>query len=237
MKAALLALMALAASPAAALDVVATERYALSIAGIGIGEATVALRRDEGAYAVDVEGGYRFLFWSGAANAQAYGDVVGGAFAPAAYRSRLKSSTRLVTTKMEFMDGAAKPADWRFEPPLDPDEYGERHPLTAAHLAGAADPLTAFMIPAATAVEACRGALRIYSGVVRFDLALTQRPDGACRADYSPVAGHRVASDEVDRLRDRGLELNFFEIAPGLWAPSRLGFPTRFGTLAFSRME
>lgn len=223
------------------------EAYALSIAGIEIGDATVTLASDGERYDVQVDGGYRFLFWSGAAKIESAGLMDGARLSPRRYRSTLVSSTREVTTAIEFDETGVAEADFRSEPPFDPEEFGDRTPVEDGDLIGAADPVSAFLIPAATAAGACGALLKIFSGVARFDLELAAGPveESAaaepaatppdCRTTYRPIGGHRRESAEVDRLREHGLELALFEIAPGLWAPRRLGFRTRFGTLALER--
>lgn len=215
----------------------ARETYALSIAGFEIGEAVLEVTSDEARYSATVDGGYRFLFWSGAATVESQGVRDGGAFSPRLYRSRLVSSTREVTTQIDFDRAGVTLAKFTVEPPFDPEEFGDRVPVAESDLKGAFDPLTAFLIPAGSRESACQGLLQIFSGLVRFDVKLTdqQSPRAACRTEYRPISGHRRVSREVDRLRDDGLQISLFEILPGVWAPHRLGFVTRFGTLALER--
>lgn len=213
--------------------------YAVTIAGIEIGDAALLVRTDEAGYAVEVTGGFRFLFWSGAAEAESLGAREAAGFAPNRYRSRFESPMRIFTTAIDFGGGAPE-GRWRAEPPLEGDGFEDRVPITEADLKGAKDPLSAFLIPAETGREACAQSLKVFSGVVRFDVDLRlieEAPDGVvdCLGAYRPVAGHRRVSGEVSRLERDGLRVALFELAPGLWAPERLGFSTRFGTLAIVR--
>lgn len=231
----ILALTLLAGQAGAAAELAARHDYALSIAGIEIGEATLDLTGDGDSYALSIDGGYRFLFWSGAARITSAGERAGDALSPRRYRSRLVSSTREVTTAIDFDEAGVARADFRSEPPFDPDEFGDRVPVEQSQLSDVRDPVSAFLIPAKTAAGACKALLKVFSGVARFDVQLSAGPPGpapACASDYRPISGHRRESGEVDRLSDDGLELSLFEIAPGLWAPRRVGFRTRFGTLA-----
>ena len=231
--------LAAASTDAAALDL--QRDYALSIAGIDIGDATLSIRQDGDRYSAIIDGDYRFLFWSGAAKIESLGKVEDGAFSPLAYNSRLVSSTREVTTAIAFANGGVADASFQSEPPFDPERFADRIPVEQEHLRGALDPVSAFLIPATSAKSACAGLLRIFSGIVRFDLQLKPEGQGEdagnCSGAYRPVSGHRRKSDEVDRLRDDGLALRLFEIAPGLWAPERIGFRTMFGTLALTRKD
>ncbi|MEM7546085.1 MAG: hypothetical protein AAF367_11165 [Pseudomonadota bacterium] len=218
----------------------ALHEYDVSIAGIGIGDASLDFTQSSNSYAATLLGGFRFLFWTGNAEARSEGVRSETGLLPLAYRSRFKSPSRVFSTEIDFEGNAAARSDWNTEPPLDPEEFGERWPITKADLVGAKDPIASFIIPANSGAEACSRSVKVFSGVVRFDVKLTAgeaEPDGVtpCIGAYQPVSGHRVESDEVDRLRDAGLTLSVFEIAPGLWAPDRLGFKTSLGTLALER--
>lgn len=214
--------------------------YAVSIAGIEIGDAALILRAADGGYEAELIGDFRFLFWTGAAEARSLGghdDVAG--LAPDVYRSRFESPSRIFVTAIDF-DGDAPEGRWRTEPPLTGDGFDERVPITKADLVGAKDPLSSFIIPAGSAEDACAGSLKVYSGVVRFDIDLrpsSEAKPSECAGAYRPISGHRATSGEVSRLEREGLTLALFEIAPGYWAPSRLGFKTRFGTLSFDKRD
>lgn len=219
----------------------ASHAYDVSILGISIGDAELSLKQTGETYQLLLTGGFRFLFWTGEARAVSEGQTDAAGLLPATYRSRFKSPTRVFSTEIDFNREGATRAEWVTEPPLDPDEFGERVPITDADLIGARDPLSAFMIPAQSGTEACNRSVKAFSGVVRFDVDLTVTAtdeDGltSCAAAYRPISGQRVESAEVNRLQDDGLSLSVFEIAPGLWAPATLGFETRFGTLTLTRV-
>ncbi|MEL7465262.1 MAG: hypothetical protein AAFN79_14420 [Pseudomonadota bacterium] len=225
-------------------DLDTRHEYALSIAGIEIGDVVLEVDAQGEDYAVTIDGGYRFLFWSGAANIVTEGRHSAEGFSPRSYRSRLVSSTREVRTEIDFDEAGVSSADFRSDPPFDPEQFSNRVPVKEGDLLGARDPISSFLIRAADGTEACSGDLQVFSGIVRFDLKLSPMgaaadgadPDRAvCKTEYRPISGHRVESDEVDRLSGEGLDVALFEIAPGLWAPERVGFRTRFGTLALER--
>lgn len=231
---------AFAAPAFASTDVETRHEYALSIAGIEIGDVVLEVDATGEDYAVTIDGGYRFLFWSGAANIVTEGRQSAEGFSPRSYRSRLVSSTREVKTEIDFDETGVSNADFRSDPPFDPEQFGARVPVREGDLLGARDPISSFLIRAADGASACSGDLQVFSGIVRFDLKLSPAdasdPDRpVCNTKYRPISGHRVESAEVDRLEDDGLDVALFQIAPGLWAPERVGFRTRFGTLALER--
>ncbi|MEL6792703.1 MAG: DUF3108 domain-containing protein [Pseudomonadota bacterium] len=237
---ALLIAAAFAAPALASSEVDERYEYALSIAGIEIGDVVLEVDASDENYAVTIDGGYRFLFWSGAANIVTEGRHSEDGFSPRSYRSRLISSTREVRTEIDFDEAGVSNADFRSDPPFDPEEFGDRVPMKDGDLLGARDPISSFLIRAADGTEACSGDLQVFSGIVRFDLKLSPMAGGdpdrvVCKTEYRPISGHRVESEEVDRLSGEGLDVALFEIAPGLWAPERVGFRTRFGTLALER--
>lgn len=216
------------------------ELYEVSIAGIGIGEVALNLTEGPDRYAVGLDGGFRFLFWSGAAVMASEGERA-NALAPRLYTARFESPMRTVLAEIAYK-GAVPEADFRVDPPFDDDgEEEERAPLTPDMLVGALDPVAAFLIPASSGEEACSGARKVFSGIVRFDIELSPRAEAMgpgltpCAAAYRPIGGHRIGNEGVSLLEEKGLNLDLFEIAPGLWAPHRLEFPTRFGALAFER--
>ena len=233
--AALLPFPALALGPAPV-----SERYDVSIAGIGIGEATLTLAGAEGRYEIEVDGGFRFLFWSGAANATSRGGAT-AALSPESYSARFESPSRTILTEIAFGPGATEAA-FSAEPPFDADgETEPRVPILPEHLVGALDPIAAFLVRAESGTEACSGERKVFSGAVRFDVAFAPAARAAapglmpCDAAYRRVSGHRVESEGASLLEEKGLSLDLFEIAPGLWAPHRLGLPTRYGTLSLER--
>lgn len=230
-----------APAPAAALDDQArvVAHYVTTIAGIEIGTANLMVEREGAGYSAALEGLFAFMIWRGAFEAETTGAHGGARFSPRSYDSVFESPRRSVTISAAFDERGATGADWRSEPPFDRDEDEERVPVQPADLVGARDPLSSLLIPAASGAEACDRSLKIFNGIVRFDIDLAPAaPEGSvvtCAAAYRPVAGHRVDSSQVDLLRDGGLSVSVFEIAPGLWAPHRVGVQTMFGALALTR--
>ena len=232
---------ALAAAPAAALatDASVSTDYLISIAGLEIGEIAVQYEEVGGAYALNLDGGFRFLFISGAAEGRVTGAKEEDGFAPTSYRLRFDGPTREVISDIRFEGG--RPDAWSIMPEPEPEWMEGRIPLADSDMPGAVDPVSAFLVPAASAAEACTRQQKVFSGFVRFDLTLTPGAPEAngvipCKVSYEPISGHRIDSEGVARLRaGQGLEVSMAELAPGVWAPHYLGFGTPVGTLSFER--
>jgi hypothetical protein len=218
--------------------------YDLSIAGVPVGAAGLTVSRDGGRYAIDGRADIGFLMFGGEGRARSEGAAAGAGFRPDRYRLAYQGVRRPGRVEIDFRDGEAvrtlrEPAPETFD---DPGE--ERAPLEPVHLRDVVDPLAALVVPAAAdagAETVCRGVLPVFSGYVRFDLALSggaPDPEGgvACGVTYRPVAGHRLDSASVRRMSAPGaVRLSMAPLDDGLWAPRRLALPTRFGTFEMVR--
>lgn len=231
----------LAAAPAMAEDAVVSTDYLISIAGLEIGELAVKYEEVGGAYELNFDGGFRFLFISGEAEGRVSGARQADGFAPDAYRLRFDGPTREVISDIRFSGG--QPNFWTIMPTPEPGWMEGRVPLADSDMLGAVDPVSAFLAPASSAEEACSRRQKVFSGFVRFDITFTPaapEADGVapCRVAISPVSGHRLDENgEAKLMAGDGMKLSMAELAPGVWAPHYLGFSTSVGTLAFTRKE
>lgn len=216
-----------------------TVDYDLSVAGISVGDVRLTIDADPagGPYRIDATGGARFLIWKAALNVSAEG----ADGAPRLYDAVFGMMGREMNVRADFDEAGALGAT--IDPPPEGEWTENRIPIEAADMKGARDPLSALLLSVDDAAKVCAGVLPIYTGFVRFDLALSPDPKGeaeggvACKADYRPVSGHRAKSDSVDRMRKAGLRISFFEVSPGLWAPQRLVAPSSVGSMVFERVE
>lgn len=230
-----------AASSAGAENAAVSADYLISIAGLEIGEIAVKYEESGGAYALDLDGGFQFLFISGAAQGRVTGAKQADGFSPDTYRLRFDGPTREVISDIRFDGG--QPDVWSIMPEPEPEWMEGRVPLADSDMPGAVDPVSAFLVPATSAAEACTRQQKVFSGFVRFDLTLTPgapETDGVipCVVSFTPVSGHKVDSNGAPQLRSgQGLQVSMAELTPGVWAPHYLGFKTRIGTLAFERKK
>jgi hypothetical protein len=240
MRLGVLLLVGLAAFPASATrDGVA---YDISVAGVPIGDAWLRADLDGARYALQGGADFGFLFWGGEGVARSDGAVEAGTLRPAEYRLAYQGVSRPGRVEITFEGDTA--VRWERQPPIPPEDAEGRVEISAEHLRGVLDPLTALVIaaPADAAPETiCARVLPVFSGYTRFDLSLraaTIDADGAvaCDVRYAPVAGHRPDSPGVDRMRRPGaIAISLSPIAPGLWGPKRLAVATRFGTAELAR--
>ena len=216
--------------------------YDLSIAGIPIGDARLAVTTGEGRYRIEGSADFGFLFWGGEGVAVSEGRAAEGGFDPEFYRLSYQGVTRPGAIEIAFAEGHAK--EWRRVPEI-PDRYREgRVPLSETDLRAVLDPLSALVIPAPASIPGaalCARVLPVFTGYTRFDLEF----DGAaaldgdvveCSVRYRPVAGHRPDSGSVERFSKPGaFAVRLAPIADGVWGPDLVAVETRFGTLRLTR--
>lgn len=220
--------------------------YRVSLSGIGIGDLALEVTRGPDFYAVEADGSYRVLFWSGEINGQTIGQI--GSAGPEPAQFRISSvSDNPSSTRIDF-DPSRGPTYWQRIPPA-PAEWSEgRMALRDEHLEGALDPLTALSALALVAepvspASLCDREIRVFTGFVVFALVLEGAGEAetagiACAARYQPLSGHRAGSSMVSRLTEPGaIDVSFLPSADGTWHLERIALPTSAGTLAVTIQE
>ena len=136
---------------------------------------------------------------------------------------------------------------FKVEPPQQSD-YG-RVALERKHLNGVTDPLASFILKAdALSPDLCNRKLKIFTGMERYDLAMSfgaqqeatsqrtgyQGPVVLCRVKYIPVSGHYEHSEITDYLASSDKILVWY--APlansGYYIPHRVLLGTAAGDLS-----
>lgn len=208
------ALFAFGASGASAAEGDGRASYSVSFAGLPLANATlhVALRGSTYSAQVDyqVSGAMRLLSDS-AGVASSSGTHYAGRFIPTEFNLDHRSGSRRQKVKLGMSDGVVKTMALDPPPALDSNQT----PIEPKHLVAIIDPLSAFLLGAAT-IEGraprgvCDRTLSIFDGLRRYDLKLEQQGTGTtaqkglaesttiCRAVLKPVAG-RI--DEGNRAR------------------------------------
>jgi hypothetical protein len=235
-----------------------TAQYALSLAGLAIGEGewTVDLGKDR--YASQSSGRF-FGLWrvilGGDISASTRGTMGQARLVPSGYTANFSSDDDVVDVRMIFQNGVVSALETKPPPPAVPDGI----PVGPAHLRGAIDPLTAGLIPMSGTGDVltpavCQHTLPIFDGSHRFDMALSfKRMDNikatagyqgaavVCAMAYRPIAGYRPGAFRVEYLQNnRDMEIWFAPIAgTRVVAVIRISVPTTFGTaaLAATRFE
>lgn len=226
-----------------------TVRYAISIAGVAVGEGIWTAEIDKGRYAARADGSFTGV-WRVLAGGDVFsatrGTVDRGRPAPTHYEANFALDEAIEVVRMELRDGAVTDFDVRPPLPAVPD----RVPVADADRHGVVDPLTAGLMPVPGTADmlspaACQRTLPIFDGGHRYDMALSfKRMDAVaaeqgyrgsvvvCAMTYQAISGHSPTGWRVRHLMGkRGMEMWLAPIdGTRLLAPFRISVPTLLGT-------
>jgi hypothetical protein len=169
---------------------------------------------------------------------------VSGSFSGKATQSKkfwteYKSGKKNQLTTIAFAGGAV--TNTVNQPPLR--KRPDKVPLTAEHLRGVTDPISATLIKAEGPAEVCDRTLQIYDGELRADVTLSGAKVGpipgydgdgvTCSAKFKPVAGYRTGNYGMKYMRDRArISISFAPLGEtGVYAPVRASVSTTMGTV------
>lgn len=172
---------------------------------------------------------------------------VSGNFSGKTTRSRkfwteYKSGKKNQLTTIGFADGAV--TSTVNEPPLR--KRADKVPLTAEHLRGVNDPISATLIRADGPGDVCGRTLQIYDGELRADVTLSAAKVGpipgydgdgvTCSAKFKPIAGYRTGNYGMKYMRDRArISISFAPLGEtGIYAPVRATVSTTMGTVTLT---
>lgn len=219
--------------------------YRVALAGIGIADLEIAVRRDGDRYDAELSGNYNVLFWSGGVSSKSTGQIAATGPEPSRFESSNRNSDEPSVTVIEF-EPSEGPVDWKRTPPA-PKEWTEgRLPLQPGHLQSALDPVSAIASAALGTIDAstpdvCDRDVRIFTGTTVFELqfmgASASNGDRvSCAVAYRPLSGHRKDSSSVERLSQPGsIKVSFDRLPSGAWVPGHVTLPTRVGPLVVER--
>jgi hypothetical protein len=193
-------------------------RYAVTFAGLRIGDATAVGTFDPSRYKVDLSAkltGLAAMVSSLKMALTSSGALHRGGVAPAAYATTSANSYETRTVRMSLNSGTVKAVE--IVPPFE-DKEG-RVPVTEALKRNVLDPTSALIMtvpPGEPLVgpSACNRTLPIYDGFTRFDITLSyvgtrdvatkgySGPVSVCAARYTPVAGHKRDSRSTQFMAD-----------------------------------
>ena len=215
--------------------------YRIALAGVAIGETQLQVEIAETEYSVAYEAAFGVLAWSARGSGSVEGRVADGRLAPDTYRTAFFGRTDR-TVGVDFApDGTV--VDYAVTPPFSPRLDGPRVTVDPGDLVTVVDPLTSLIVPALDeGAGPCAADLQVFNGISRFDLILMvdQVSDGhvRCAVRFSPISGHRAASEGVERLAAAEISLDMTrDPALSAWVPERLEVPTRLGTLLIERVD
>jgi hypothetical protein len=235
-------------TPAVA-EVRLTVHYAISIAGISVGEGTWKVQLDKRLYEARADGSFTGMWRvlvGGDVFSETHGTAARGRPVATRYEANFGLDEAIEAVRMELRDGTVTDVDVR--PPL-PDRP-DRISLGEADRRGVTDPLTAGLVPIAGSGNmltpaACERTLPMFDGGHRWDITLSfermdavnagegyQGPVVVCAMAYRPIAGHSPSGWRVKHLiGKRGMEIWLAPVnGTRLLAPFRISVPTLFGT-------
>ena len=239
-----LAAAILSVAPACAGSVDA--QYAVSLAGLSMGSATLTGTVTPTRYNLSAQAhlsGLAGMVTGGKGAASATGNLSGGRVVPGNYSLTASNSEMTRTVQMGMSNAGVQQVV--VNPPLDPKP--DRIPVTGEHHRGIVDPLAAVLMQASSGSPeaACNRKIPVFDGAQRFDIQLSYSgtrnattQDGysgpviVCKARYTPIAVHRSERSAVKYMaNNRDMET---WLAPsgveGVYLPFRVSVKTMIGT-------
>jgi Protein of unknown function (DUF3108) len=182
-------------------------RYVATLAGVPIGNGAWVIDIGDDQFTAAATGmttGLLRVFAPGQGNSASRGAVRGDVLAPTVFVSTINNDKRMEELRIVLSAGTVK--ELAVDPPNTPNP--DRIPVTDAHRRGVIDPLSAALIRVSgngdpVSPEACRRAIPVFDGRMRFDLQLSfkrienvrahkgyQGPMAVCGVQFVPLAGY-----------------------------------------------
>jgi hypothetical protein len=197
-------------APASAQADMVRARYAVSLVGLHIGEASASGLLQPDGYKIDLSAKLAGLAAMVSRLQMALvssGFIHKGTVLPVSYATTSANSYETRTVRMALRSGSVTAVD--ISPPFE-DREG-RVPVTEANKRNVLDPTSALImaVPAGQPLvgpAACNRTIPVYDGFTRFDITLSyvgtrevsaqgySGPVSVCAARYTPVAGHKLDS-------------------------------------------
>jgi len=223
--------------------------YAISLAGLSVGDASLDVSSTGRAYHAELAmrlSGVAGLLTGARGAAVSAGSIIGTRPVPSSYAIITSNGHASRTVRMALHGGNV--ATVQVKPPLDIAE--DRVPVTGANKLNVMDPISALVMPAPHPERpldpsGCDRRLAVFDGVARFDVALAYARTGAvslpgysgpaltCSARYKPIAGHRASLRSTSYMAEnRDMEISLAPIGGStLLVPVRIAVRTLFGML------
>ena len=231
-----------------AAEVHANVDYVISLGGINVATLDIDFTEDGRSYAVDIGAnvsGVGTLVASGTASADSSGRAAANGLSASDFSLETRARGETFAVDVSYASGNA--TAFQVSPPLQ-DNYG-RVALERKDLKGVTDPIASFIFKGgALSPDLCNRKLKIFTGMERYDLALSygatqtatsqrtgyQGPVMLCRVKYIPISGHYENSEVTDYLAHSDKILVWY--APlkdtGYFIPYRVLLGTAAGDLS-----
>lgn len=226
----------------------ALAQYVVTLNGINTAYLNVRLHADGSAYQLDLAAdviGLAQIVAQGSGAVNSGGRVTATGLASDRFYLETRTSSDRFSVETRYTNGTAN--QFVVSPPL-PDNP-DRVAVRASHRSGVNDPIAAFILRGQGLDQSlCNRTLPIFTGIERFDIALTfaqmdtatssrtgyQGPVVACAMRYVPISGHFNSSQITAYLKDNQRMMAWF--APlgdsGFFIPYRVLIGTSFGDLS-----
>jgi len=224
--------------------------YVVSYLGLTIARSSFSGRFENGRFSVDgsvATAGIAEVVSSVKGTASASGGFAGQRTQPASFTMNYAEGRRKQLTELGFRDGTV--VSNRNTPPLK-KRGADWVPVTAAHLRGVTDPLSAGIVKARGPSEVCGRTIRLFDGEMRLDATLKRVPNSSaakaygdgvvtCRVTVRPVAGYRKGRHALEYLQHQSKIMVAF--APlgstGVYAPVHATIGTEIGTVTVKALR
>ena len=223
--------------------------YAITLAGLSVGDASLSVTNTPTSYRAGLAmrlSGLAGLLTGARGAAVSVGSIAAGRPIPLTYAITTSNGRASRTVRMALHAGNVETIEVR--PPVDP--FDDRVPVTGANKINVMDPISALVMPAPRPQRpldpaGCDRKLAVFDGVARFDVALTYArtstisvpgytgPALTCSARYTPIAGHRTSLKSTSYMAEnRDMEVTLAPLGGSLvLLPARIAVRTLFGML------
>lgn len=226
----------------------ALAQYVVTLNGINVAYLNVRLGIEGTSYQLDLSAdviGLAQVVAQGSGAVNSGGRVTASGLASDRFYLETRTSTERFSVETRYSNGTAN--HYVVTPPL-PDNP-DRVTVSSSHRSGVNDPVAAFILRGQGLDQnLCNRTLPVFTGIERFDLAMTfaqmdnatssrtgyQGPVVACAMRYVPISGHFNSSEITAYLRNNQRMMAWF--APlgesGFYIPYRVLIGTSFGDLS-----
>jgi hypothetical protein len=223
--------------------------YAITLAGLSVGDATLLLASTPTNYHASLAmrlSGIAGLLTGARGAAVSAGSIIGARPTPFSYAITTTNGRASRTVRMALQGGTV--AALEVKPPVD--VFDDRVPVTEANKIDVLDPISALVMPTPRPEKpldpsGCDRKLAVFDGVARFDVTLSYARMGnasftgysgpalVCSARYTPIAGHRTSLRATSYMADnREMEVALAPVAgTQLLVPVKISVRTLFGML------
>jgi Protein of unknown function (DUF3108) len=218
--------------------------YEVKLAAFSLGQFRLRARFQGSSYELKGEGSFSLFFgqvYKSSGDTTSAGKFRRVGLEPSSFTVTFEGGNKKEMRRMSFARGAVSNVSI-----VPPKPMWRRVPVTQEQLAGVLDPLSALFLHTGAGPQVCDETMKVYDGVLRFDIALTpksaeQLPNDAptglsgaaavCNAKFVPVGGYKPDNAAIKYLSQTDQIEAWLVRLPQttLHVPYWIGVPTPFG--------